>query len=220
LVPITLAPGCFIRELSGITLPATIELRAHTGKRLIAFTNSTLLAHFGLSGPGVLDISRYYLDAAAGAIAAAEPPPVLVLNFLPDQTLEAFDAVLQGLGKRSPLSLLRERLPERLALALLTEARIDPATLGAGLSREQRRALARAATELPLPVTGDRGFVHAEVTAGGVPLSELHLNTMESRVCPGLHVIGELCDVDGRIGGFNFQWAWASGYLAGRASGG
>jgi predicted flavoprotein YhiN len=70
-----------------------------------------------------------------------------------------------------------------------------------------------------LPVTGDRGFDHAEVTAGGVPLAEIRLETMESRVCRGLHVCGEICDVDGRIGGFNFQWAWASGYVAGISAG-
>jgi predicted flavoprotein YhiN len=69
-----------------------------------------------------------------------------------------------------------------------------------------------------MPVTGDRGFTFAEATAGGVPLSELRLETMESRLVPGLHLCGEICDVDGRIGGFNFQWAWASGYLAGRAA--
>ena len=72
---------------------------------------------------------------------------------------------------------------------------------------------------MPLPVTGNRGFTYAEVTAGGVPLSELHLDTMESRRCPGLHLCGEICDVDGRIGGFNFQWAWASGYVAGTEAG-
>jgi predicted flavoprotein YhiN len=66
-----------------------------------------------------------------------------------------------------------------------------------------------------LPVTGDRGFNHAEVTAGGVPLAELDLQTLESRICRGLYLVGEICDVDGRIGGFNFQWAWASGYVAG-----
>ena len=71
---------------------------------------------------------------------------------------------------------------------------------------------------MTLPVTGDRGFNHAEVTAGGVPLSELRLETMESRVCPGLHLCGEICDVDGRIGGYNFQWAWASGFVAGSAA--
>jgi predicted flavoprotein YhiN len=66
-----------------------------------------------------------------------------------------------------------------------------------------------------LPVIGDRGFDHAEVTAGGVPLAELRLETMESRRCPGLFLCGEICDVDGRIGGFNFQWAWSSGYVVG-----
>jgi predicted flavoprotein YhiN len=73
----------------------------------------------------------------------------------------------------------------------------------------------RALVEMELPVTGSRGFAHAEVTAGGVPLRELDLDTMASRVCPGLSVCGEICDVDGRIGGYNFQWAWASGSVAG-----
>ena len=87
------------------------------------------------------------------------------------------------------------------------------------LSRESRRALLAATTHLDVPVTGDRGFVHAEVTAGVVPLSEIRLDTMESRRCPGLHLVGEICDVDGRIGGYNFQWAWASGRVAGAALG-
>ncbi|MFZ4751685.1 MAG: NAD(P)/FAD-dependent oxidoreductase, partial [Phycisphaerales bacterium] len=65
---------------------------------------------------------------------------------------------------------------------------------------------------------GDRGFTYAEVTMGGVPLAEVKLETMESRVCPGLHLAGEILDVDGRIGGFNFQWAWATGFIAGGAA--
>ena len=75
----------------------------------------------------------------------------------------------------------------------------------------------RLTTSFALPVTGDRGYTFAEVTAGGVPLKEIDLKTMESRVCPGLSLCGEICDVDGRIGGFNFQWAWASGLVAGGA---
>jgi predicted flavoprotein YhiN len=71
---------------------------------------------------------------------------------------------------------------------------------------------------LELPVVGDRGFTIAEATAGGVPLSEVRLDTMESRICPGLHFAGEVLDVDGRIGGFNFQWAWASAFVAGSAA--
>src|SRR5262249_58230602 len=79
----------------------------------------------------------------------------------------------------------------------------------------QRWAPAPVAGALPLPITGARGFTHAEVTAGGIPLAEVQLETMASRACPGLHLCGELCDVDGRVGGYNFQWAWASGYTAG-----
>jgi predicted flavoprotein YhiN len=82
-----------------------------------------------------------------------------------------------------------------------------------------RQRFARTVTALRIDPTGDRGFAHAEVTAGGVPLSELHLDSMRSRRSMGLWVVGELCDVDGRIGGFNFQWAWASGFVAGTSSG-
>jgi hypothetical protein len=85
------------------------------------------------------------------------------------------------------------------------------------LTREQRKALVRTVVEWPLPITGNRGFTYAEVTAGGVPLQEIDLKTMESRLCPGLFFCGEICDVDGRIGGYNYQWAWSSGYVAGTA---
>src|SRR5690606_5511171 len=106
-------------------------------------------------------------------------------------------------------------LPERLLRALCDHAAVAPATFADQLSRQQRKSVVQAFTRLPLPVTGNRGYTYAEVTAGGVPLSEMYLNTMESRVCPGLYLCGEICDVDGRIGGFNFQWAWSSGYTAG-----
>lgn len=210
LVPLTLPGGHFLCELSGIAVPATIELRSATGKRLESFTNSTLFTHFGLSGPSVLDISRYWLSAPTGS--------VLVLNCLPGQTAASVDAALVGLGNATPLRWLAARMPERLARALCAHAGVDAGAPGHQLTRERRRGLAAALTELPLPITGSRGFAHAEVTAGGVPLSEIHLETMESRVCPGLHLCGEICDVDGRIGGFNFQWAWASGYVAGRGA--
>ena len=74
-----------------------------------------------------------------------------------------------------------------------------------------------ALTEWPLPVTDTRGYNYAEVTSGGVELTEIDPATMESRVCPGLYLVGEILDVDGRIGGFNFQWAWSTAHVAGRA---
>lgn len=216
LVPLTLPTGHFICGLSGVTIPATLELRDAAGKRLATFTDSTLCTHFGLSGPSVLDMSRYYLDAHLD-----DPDgTTLLINWLPDWTTEALDTALQSAG-RTPaaryLTQLSERapLPERLAAALCAGAGIDPATSAGHLPREVRKSLAKTVTALPLPISGSRGFTYAEVTAGGVPLSEIRLETMESRPQPGLHVCGEICDVDGRIGGYNFQWAWASGYVAG-----
>jgi hypothetical protein len=212
LVPLTLPRDHFLTTLSGITVPATLEVRTAAGKRLVSFTDSTLCTHTGLSGPSVLDVSRYFLDARAG-----DPTVQLVINWLPGETPESADAWLQTFGKGTPGRRLQARLPERLARALCLEAGVDPGAPGSTMPRDRRRALATALTALPLPITGDRGFTHAEVTAGGVPLAELRLETMESRLAPGLFVCGEICDVDGRIGGYNFQWAWASGYVAGVA---
>jgi hypothetical protein len=214
LVPLTLPPGHFIRDLSGLTVPATLEVRSRSGKKLIAFTNSTLCTHFGLSGPSVLDISRYYLNAKFD-----DPETTLVINWWPEKTTEQLDAELQSLRQNSVVKYLHAALPQSLARALCQQADIDPSTSGNNLTRAQRLTLARAVTQMPLPISGDRGYDFAEVTAGGVPLSELHLDRMESRCCPGLYLCGEICDVDGRIGGFNFQWAWASGYVVGVAVG-
>jgi predicted Rossmann fold flavoprotein len=213
LVPLMLPRDHFLCALAGIALDAEITLRASGGKQLVAFTNSTLLTHFGLSGPSILDISRYYLRALA-----ADPEATLVANWLVGRTEETLNAQLQTLRSKSAGGLLRERLPERLARALCEAAGVDPTTRGDALRREQRRRLAQTVCKLVLPVSGSRGYNYAEVTAGGVPLAELHLHNLQSRVCPGLYLCGEICDVDGRIGGFNFQWAWSSGFVAGSAA--
>jgi predicted Rossmann fold flavoprotein len=215
LVPLTLPPDHFVCALSGVAVPATLEVRSPTGKRITSFTGSTLCTHFGLSGPGILDISRYWIDASMD-----DPDARLVINWLPGETPETVERAMMDVGSVSPMRWLRERLPDRLARAICAEVGVDATISASQLRREQRLALAMSLAEMTLPVTGNRGFGHAEVTAGGVPLSEIRLETMESRVCPGLHLVGEICDVDGRIGGFNFQWAWSSGYIAGVALGG
>ena len=211
LVPLLLPAGHWIREFSGLTLPTTVTLATATGRQLMATTGSTLCTHLGLSGPAVLDISRHWLVRRQ-----ADPDVRLTLNWLPGETAESIDQLLQAAG-RGPLAVLRQRLPERLARQLCEQA---GAAASGDLPRASRRALVQAVTATPLPVTGDRGFTVAEATAGGVPLNEVNLKTMESRVCPGLFLAGEVLDVDGRIGGFNFQWAWASGFVAGTAAGG
>ena len=215
LVPLHLADGHVLRGLSGLSAPATVEVRSGTGRRLAAFTDSTLCTHFGLSGPSILDVSRHLLVARV-----ADPAAALVVNWLPGMTSEQMDARLRDMGAQTVLRLLQglAPIPERLARALCAVAGVDPTTPGHRLTREGRLALARAATAMDAPVVGDAGYDFAEVTAGGVPLKELRLETMESRACPGLYLCGEICDVDGRIGGYNFQWAWASGFVAGTAA--
>ncbi len=212
LVPLTLPRDHFLCALAGVTVDAAVELRSGTGKRLASFRDSTLLTHFGLSGPSVLDISRYYLHAVID-----DPNAAIVVNFLPAMTTADLDRALRPPESRTIGGVLRERLPERLARALCDHAGVDPATRTAQLRKDARRALMAAVCTLRIPVTGSRGYGFAEVTAGGVPLSEIHLDTMASRACPGLYLVGEICDVDGRIGGYNFQWAWSSGFVAGAA---
>ena len=116
------------------------------------------------------------------------------------------------------LTHLADRLPERVAAALVRHAGVDASTPAGQLSRDARRTLVHALTALVLPVVQHRGWNYAEVTAGGVPLSEIDYRTMQSRKIPGLYLAGEILDCDGRIGGFNFQWAWSTGHLAGHAA--
>lgn len=214
LVPLKLEAGHWLTALSGLALPTELTLAGASGKRLFATTGAVLCTHFGLSGPAVLDVSRHYLIARNHDAGAS-----LTANWLPGTSAESLDAQFLAAKGRSLLAVLRELLlPERMARALFQVANVDPASTAQQLSRERRRAFVNAVVATPLPIVGDRGYTFAEATAGGVPLSELHLDTMESRRTPGLHIAGELCDVDGRIGGFNFQWAWASGYLAGCAA--
>jgi len=215
LVPLLLPSGHWITEFSGLTLATEMILASATGKRIKAFTGSTLCAHFGLTGPAVLDISRHWLIERDRATTVGGPPPRLTINWLPGKTAQDVDALLLAARGRGTLSILREHLPDRLARQLC-ELAGAPGT--GDLPREARKRLVQLLTATPLDITGDRGFTIAEATAGGVPLSEIRLHTMESRLCPGLHFAGEALDVDGRIGGFNFQWAWASGFIAGTAA--
>ena len=167
-----------------------------------------LMTHFGISGPAVLDISRHWTAAKKYDAGAT-----LAVNFLPGEDSVKTDALLvdaaRANSRATVSSVLRGRVPERVL------GHLAPNEPVARLSRESRRLIARSLTELPIPVSRDRGFEYAEVTAGGVPLSEVEPATMASRRCPGLYLCGEILDVDGRIGGFNFQWAWTSGRLAG-----
>ena len=210
LVPLLLPPEHFLTGLGGIAAPVALELRARTGKRLQRQDGALLCTHRGISGPAVLDMSRHYLAALRHDADAR-----LHVCWLPESSADAVERELLSLQSGTPAVWLGRHLPERLARALCTSVHVTPGMPGHALPRHVRRQLVETLTAMPLPISGSRGFAVAEATAGGVPLAEIRLETMESRQRPGLYLCGEICDVDGRIGGFNFQWAWSSGYVAG-----
>ncbi len=208
LVPLVIEEPHWIRDLTGTSADVELFVRSGSRRVLVRRRGAMLLTHFGVSGPVVLDISRHWIAARNEDRATT-----LVANFLPGDSAEELEKRLVAAGRRNPhgtvSSVLRGLVPERILSTLA-----PPTPLGR-LEREERRRIALSLTELPIPVSRDRGFDYAEVTAGGVPLSEIESATMESRRCRGLYLCGEILDVDGRIGGFNFQWAWNSGRLAG-----
>ena len=214
LVPLLLEPSFFHANLSGISHEVTLTTSL-SGKTIDRRTGSLLWTHFGISGPLVLDASRFWVRAAAQGEDVQ-----LHLNSLTQLSTQDVGQWLThaaSLPGRTTLStLLAKRLPTRLATTLthfLEPALSDiPMNL---LPKDARRKLVQTLTNLALPVIGSRGWNFAEVTAGGVPLEEIQPNSMGSRLVPGLYVVGEMLDCDGRIGGFNFQWAWTTGYLAG-----
>lgn len=217
LVPLLLPKDHHLTTMSGISFEAQLAVRAASGKVLARQDGSVLLTHFGISGPAVLDISRHWIAARA-----ADPAATLTANLMAPDDFQTVDARLLAHAQRNPtakvFTTLAAVLVNRLADQLPRQIEIDPGMQLAQLSKANRQALARLLTELPLPVVGDRGFTFAEVTAGGVPLGEVDTATMASRRCPGVHLCGEILDVDGRVGGYNFQWAWCTGRLAGIAA--
>ncbi len=206
--------GTFHEPVSGVSHPVEVTLRS-PGQPSRRITGDLLWTHFGASGPAPLDISRHWHRAAID-----RRPMAVDLSFRPGERFEAVDAQLIAEAAARPrasiATVLAAGLPASVAAQILTTLDLDPTGTMAHLAREDRRRLAHALTAWTLPVTGSRGFNYAEATAGGVSLDEIDPATMESRVCPGLYLAGEVLDVDGRLGGFNFQWAWASGFVAGR----
>jgi predicted Rossmann fold flavoprotein len=214
LAPLLLDDG-WHAALSGVAHGAEASLFAG-GKRQRTLTGQWLWTHFGASGPLALNLSRHWHRAELD-----ETPADVFLSLCPGETFEAVDSWLQAQARARPRAqlstVLSTRLPTSVAESWLQRATIDSSTPLAHLARDDRRRLVHALTATRLHVHGSRGYQYAEVTAGGIALDEVNPATLESRVCPRLYLVGEILDVDGRLGGFNFQWAWSSGFVAGTA---
>ena len=214
LVPLTTGET-WVRELSGVTIPdvAVALIIAAAQQPLDRRRGSLLFTHFGLSGPVVLDISRSVTALSDPAAAT------LVCDFRPERSPAQLDEELRQAaaadGKRQVAGILAERLPRRLVDALLTQAGLRGNLRAAEFSKAARATLVGAVKQTAIPITGTRGFAQAEVTAGGVALGEIDSCTLESKLVPGLYFAGEILDLDGPIGGYNFQAAFSTGMLAG-----
>jgi predicted Rossmann fold flavoprotein len=180
---------------------------------LIERRGSLLFTHFGLSGPVVLDVSR--------AVTASSSPATLRLlaDFLPASSGNDLSQRLRDVsgteGKRPVAALISSELPRRLVDALLQRAQVPLDRRAAEFSVDERERVLSQIKHCEIRVTGSRGFEKAEVTAGGVALDEVDSRSMQSKLVPNLYLAGEILDLDGFIGGYNFQAAFSTGWLAG-----
>jgi predicted Rossmann fold flavoprotein len=228
LVPLV-SDEAWVRELSGIALPdvllrvfdaqlAATETPASARRRglppgvLIERRTALLFTHFGLSGPVALDVSR--------AVTGTDDPRRLrlLVDALPDLPAAALDDRLRSAmasdGRRQAIGIFDGYVPRRLAEAIFAQAGVPPDRRLAEFSKTERPALVEAAKALAIRVSGSCGFEKAEVTAGGVALDEVDSRTMQSKRVPNLYLAGEILDFDGYIGGYNFQAAFSTAWLA------
>jgi predicted Rossmann fold flavoprotein len=214
LVPLSV-DASWVPGLRGVRAPDVVVSIVAGPAVLQTRREAVLFTHRGLSGPAILDVSR------AASRHTETGGLVLRLDLLPDISREELEVRFQAearQGRRSIVSLVPDELPRRLAECLIAAAAIPPDRIGPELSRDERRRLVFALKALALPIVGTLGFAKAEVTTGGIALEEIDPKTLESRRVPGLHIAGEILDLDGLIGGYNFQAAWSTGWLAGESA--
>jgi len=208
-------PSAMHRDLAGVAHDVDLTIWAD-GAVGVTLTGALLWTHFGISGPVVLNASRHW----ARATLAGHDVRVTA-SFYPGRSFDRVDALWLDRARTRPTTTIRSNLssdvPAAVADAVLTALSLDGNLVLATLARDDRRRLVHALVGWPLAVRDTRGYNYAEVTAGGVDLTEIDPASMQSRRCPGLFLVGEILDVDGRLGGFNFQWAWSTGKVAGTA---
>jgi predicted Rossmann fold flavoprotein len=211
LVPLTFAAAEWAPfvSLAGVALPVKVTALNEKGRDRHSFDEDLLFTHRGLSGPAMLQISSYW-----------QPGSLLRIDLVPGRSIQEALIAAKSDSRQLFANCLREWLPQRLAAGWL-EANPSMASLaGSRIAETSDKVLRQFAESLhrwQVMPAGTEGFKKAEVTVGGVDTRDLQQQTLESTRVPGLHFVGEVVDVTGWLGGYNFQWAWASGYAAGMA---
>ena len=204
-------------RLQGISGLAVEAARASVPGTQLSERGPVLVTHWGLSGPAILRLSAW----GARELAALNYVFPVRINWLGDvnsvQAAEQLQVLRQNNGAKLIRNVALPPVPMRLWEKIVAAAQISSEARWSGLTKQQSQALTRELTEAEFKVTGKSMNKDEFVTCGGVKLPEVDFKTMESRVCPGLHFAGELLDLDGITGGFNFQAAWTTGWLAGNA---
>lgn len=214
-----------LQNLAGVSFPVVRAELQVTGQKHrnpnLTQMGPMLVTHWGLSGPVVLRLSAW----AARDLFSAEYQGMLWVDFEPKLSLDEVTGILNEQRKHAPKRKLGSFSPNKLSLVrrfweyLLERMDIDPLGVWATLTNASVQKLAAMVKRCPLPICGKGEFKDEFVTSGGVPLLEIDLKTMESRLCPGVYFAGEVLNVDGVTGGFNFQNAWTGGYIAGTSIG-
>lgn len=201
LVPLTLKPADLkqTKELAGVSCPVLVKFQKQT------FEDDLLFTHWGLSGPAILKISLYW--------HSGEP---LHINLAPEVSfLDLFKE--PGLRGQKISKLIEAYLPARAVQTWLSRLDIQDSQLVSEIPQKTLNKLAASLNDWTVIPEGTEGYKKAEVTRGGISLDEIHSRTLESKLVPGLFFAGEVLDVTGWLGGYNFQWAWASGYAVGQS---
>ena len=203
-------PGC--RSLKGIRADAGVTVYSG-GKTIASSAGEVQFTDYGLSGPAIFEVSRAALEHEGA---------VVVLDLLRDISEEELAKMLSRRARNTPQLTLGDAyvgtVQNRIGRVLVAAAGLKASASITALSEETAAELAKLAKHFEFPVTGDMGAANAQVTVGGIKTAEFHAKTMESRLCPGLYACGEVLDIDGDCGGYNLQWAWSSGRLAGRSA--
>jgi predicted Rossmann fold flavoprotein len=219
----SLAPSLFsfkiedqlLRDLPGLSFPQA-EVTLQVGGDKFKERGPLLITHWGLSGPGVLKISAW----AAREMMAADYKAVLIVNWLGEKSLETVTAYLRALKDSNIKNQIGNVAPtdfaKRFWLQFLRVTHVDAEKRWADLSNKDLNILAQALFATRFEVLGKNRYKDEFVECGGVDLKEINFKTMESKLCPGLYFAGEVLDIDGITGGFNFQNAWTGGWIAGQ----